>query len=247
MKASYGLRVKTSCYQSDGTDTCSGWWWNQSNQPRIIFLELGLPRPLLLSLCIWNHFCTFMSFRSKRTPPPPSPSFSSRPSPASVFQIQNKHQASLVRHFQGHQQRFGAECSFGFLQALSAPVACRNDLAPFGPGLKLSWCETWSYHVSVLRSACLHWALFCTCGVFKGSCVTLVLWINLMVFGVSLGECTSMLLHPHNAPLTSCCPLLHREGKLLREGNSEVWEESCLHSCWRWCGRGARLKKGKRS
>lgn len=48
---------------------------NQSNQPGIIFLELGLPRPLLLSLCIWNHFCTFMSFHSNRTP------FSSSPLP----------------------------------------------------------------------------------------------------------------------------------------------------------------------
>lgn len=174
-------------------------WRNQSNQPGIIFLELGLPRPLLLSLCIWNHFCTFMSFHSNRTPLLllPSPSFSSSPSPTSVFQMQNKHQASLLRHFQGHQQRFGAECSFGFLGAFStlallAPVACKNDLAflsPFGPGLKLSLCEAWSYHISFLCLKCLHCALFSTCGVFKGACVILCLWINLMVFSVTLCEC----------------------------------------------------------
>lgn len=49
------------------------------------------------------------------------------------------------------------------------------------------------------------------------------------------------------ASLTSCCGSLCREGELLREGNSKVREESCLHCCRRRCGRGARLKKGKTS
>lgn len=48
------------------------------------------------------------------------------------------------------------------------------------------------------------------------------------------------------ASLTSCCRPLHREGELLRESNSAVREESCLHCCRRRCGRGARLQKGRR-
>lgn len=48
------------------------------------------------------------------------------------------------------------------------------------------------------------------------------------------------------ASLTSCCRPLHREGELLRESNSAVREESCLHCCRRRCGRGARLQKGRK-
>lgn len=48
------------------------------------------------------------------------------------------------------------------------------------------------------------------------------------------------------ASLTSCCRTLHREGELLRESNSAVREESCLHCCRRRCGRGARLQKGRK-
>lgn len=47
------------------------------------------------------------------------------------------------------------------------------------------------------------------------------------------------------ASVTSHCRPLYREGELLRESNSAVREESCLHCCRRRCGRGARLQKGR--
>lgn len=50
---------------------------------------------------------------------------------------------------------------------------------------------------------------------------------------------------PTVASVTSHCRPLYREGELLRESNSAVREESCLHCCRRRCGRGARLQKGR--
>lgn len=61
---------------------------------------------------------------------------------------------------------------------------------------------------------------------------------------VCLHPCIASLTAPSTSPLP--CFIFHREGELLRASYSEVWEESCLHCCRRWSGRGARLQKGER-
>lgn len=80
-----------------------------------------------------------------------------------------------------------------------------------------------------------------------------LLFLLLQSFQISTAKQMSTFMHTFNegslhmvASVTSPSQPLHREGELLRESNSAVREESCLHCGRRRCGRGARLQKGRK-
>lgn len=123
-----------------------------------------------------------------------------------------------------------------------------------------SLSEVWSYLISTLsaQSVCTQVFFFSFFVLFlksrllslcalKANIMPFMVWVCKyahMDLCVCLHPCIASLTAPSTSPLP--CFIFHREGELLRASYSEVWEESCLHCCRRWSGRGARLQKGER-
>lgn len=166
------------------------------NQPGIIFLELGLRRASLGLSCSVSAYETTSAHlcHSKATGPPIPllfllllPPLSPGPSPSSLFQMQNKHRASLLRHFQAHHHQSSSRIQLRVPRSIrptGAPVTGpRGVLASADLSLcvtclrrrkeiwlmlfKLSLSEGRSYRISSLGSKCLHSAVLCACGVFE--------------------------------------------------------------------------------
>lgn len=138
---------------------------------------------------------------------------------------------------------------------LSRPCSMQEWFSPFVPCLRRRRAELVLFRLSLSEGLILsstRWApsvytlpysvrVVFLKGLLSPCAFESAWWRSVLQVSVCLCMCSQC------STLTPCCRLLRREGELLWESNSKVREESCLHCCWRRCGRGARLEKGKKS
>lgn len=178
------------------------WIWAYAGPPQASPVQFLHMKPLLHIYVIPQQHSPTSSHLSP---------FSSSPSPL-LFQMQNKHQASLLHHFRARQHRVWAECSSGYLGAFSTlvllnrPCSMQEWFSPICPMFEeekgrvnaFQIVFIWGLILSHLLAELKVFTQF-TQVCFKGALVNLCLWINSMAFSVgSLQVSMCLCIHLHH-------------------------------------------------